>query len=225
MDNSRFDSLAKVFAARRPRRAALPLLAAFGLGLAARDDASAAKSNTCQRKPGECETCKKGKCQRKNGKKRCKAGKVQPKPEGTACSSGRCQNGQCLSQSVPTLNCVLEPLATTCARGCGTRLNNCNQSIVCPCPGGQNCLPNGTCARPCTTAAECADCGSGGAFCGRVTTEVQRNCIEVGEGIFCSDRPLCTSTADCPLGFQCQICTVAGQPDTQRCADVAVCPA
>lgn len=102
MDADHFDSLARSLTDARSRRRAIAaaLGGALGvLGLLDRDEASAAKSGKCKRKPEECETCKKGKCQTKNGKKSCKAGKITPKPDTTPCTGGSCQSGQCLSPS------------------------------------------------------------------------------------------------------------------------------
>ena len=60
-------------------------------------NATAAKSAKCKSTPGACETCKKGKCNKKNGKKQCKAGKITVKAEGTVCSGGACQSGRCVA--------------------------------------------------------------------------------------------------------------------------------
>jgi hypothetical protein len=122
--------------------------------------------------------------------------------------------------SPPPPGCNPEAQATTCAGRCGTWPNNCGQSVTCPaCPNGQTCLLNGTCARPCTgMAGQCNGCT--GLVCA-ITTEGATNCAN-GIGIQCTEAQACTSTAECPLGFQCMTC---GQimPST-RCFAVAVCP-
>ena len=90
MDGSRFDTLARSFSATGSRRRALAatigaILGTFGLTHT--HDAAAAKSGKCRRRPGECERCQRGTCEKKDGEKRCKAGKIKPKPFGTPCTS------------------------------------------------------------------------------------------------------------------------------------------
>jgi len=53
MESSRFDTLVKLLASRRPRRVALPLLATLGLGLASSEQAGA-KKNRQQKKVRVC---------------------------------------------------------------------------------------------------------------------------------------------------------------------------
>ncbi len=151
MDADTFDSLSRSLTVMGSRRRSL--MATLGvvlgaLGLAASDDAKAAKSGKCKRQPGECETCKKGRCEKKNGKKRCKAGKIQPKPFGTPCPGGTCQNGLCRSPdgSVvtplagdpagdPTGGTTGDPPRSSCIPVC-PRLQTCTSTSQCP-PGTQ----------------------------------------------------------------------------------------
>src|SRR5688500_13629443 len=67
MDTGRFDTLTRSLTVAGSRRRALgTLAAALGLrSLAAPDDAAAARSGRCRRKPGECERCDRGKCEKK----------------------------------------------------------------------------------------------------------------------------------------------------------------
>jgi hypothetical protein len=231
MDPDRFDTLIRSLSAVRSRRQTLltTLGAALGtLRLGASDDALAAKSGKCARLPGECETCTKGKCQRKNGKKSCKAGKIQSKVDATACAGGSCQNGQCISPtgqavSPPPPGCEPEPEAITCANRCGEQRNNCNQPVSCSCPSGQDCLVNGTCARQCTDLAHCVECsGAGTLGCAFRSVEEPQYCI-ASANLACNNFPLCSDTAECPTGT---ICTGCFEPfgATLRCKEAAVCP-
>ena len=82
MDGDRFDSLARSLSAAGSRRRAFAIAFSGGqalLGLARPDDAVEAKSGKCKPKCGACETCQKGNCKRKNGKKHCKKGKCKPR--------------------------------------------------------------------------------------------------------------------------------------------------
>jgi hypothetical protein len=148
MDGVRFDSLVTGLASRRPRRVALSLLAALGLGLTQRAASRAATSGTCKPKCGECQRCKKGDCERKHGTKVCKKGKCKPKPIGTPCTGGTCQNGQCIAPdgSVvtppageptgdPTGGTPGDPPLSSCIPVC-PRLQTCTSTGQCP-PGTQ----------------------------------------------------------------------------------------
>ena len=111
MDADRFDSLIRSLTTVGSRRRTLAtvITGAIGLlGLAGADDAAAGKSGKCKPQCGECATCDKGKCKKKNGKKRCKKGKCKAKGNGTGCSIGTCQNGGCVATggSVPLQFCA-----------------------------------------------------------------------------------------------------------------------
>ena len=99
MDADHFDALARSLTAVGSRRRTLvvALSAAVGLrGLVRPDHAAAATFRKCKPKCGECEKCKKGKCDKKQGKKVCKPGKCTPKPNDTPCAgTGRCLNRTC----------------------------------------------------------------------------------------------------------------------------------
>jgi hypothetical protein len=106
VEDTRFDHLAKVFGAQKTRRLTLGALLGGALSALGLAEVEAARSGKCRRKPGACETCKKGKCEKKNGEKHCKRGKIKPKANGTACSGGTCESGSCIS---PT-GLVLDPV-------------------------------------------------------------------------------------------------------------------
>src|SRR5215213_1982299 len=139
MDADRFDTLVQQLGLLGTRRRTLGALLGGALtlrGLAVPGDV-AARSGKCRSACDECETCKKGKCKKQNGKTHCKRGTCKPKPDGTACSSGRvCQGGSCVCVSGTEF----------CGPGCG-----CCVTIT-PVSGG----PRG---RQCTASSEC--CGGG----------------------------------------------------------------
>jgi hypothetical protein len=203
MESIRFDTFVRVLAARRPRRGALPFLALLGLGLVDPDDAGAAKSGKCRRKPSACETCKKGKCERKHGEKTCKRGKIKPKANGTVCRGGTCQSGSCIG---PT-GLVVGPTSptgpadpsgpgdapTTCAIGqtlCGSQ-----------CVNGP-CCPGTACAAP---GCEC-----------RLSTEGESFCINTNIQLLCAQCP----ATGCQSDFVCVPATCAGV--TAVCRPVCV---
>ena len=122
--------------------------------------------------------------------------------------------------------CTPESQATTCARGCGTQTNNCNQLVTCSCPTlGDSCLPNGTCARACTLpGTQCEDlgCGPERSVCGAASAEGPRYCVDYFGN--CATLQSCgpqASTSNCPQGFACLAnCGLDGP----RCYPVSVCP-
>ena len=107
MDPDRFDALSRPLIATGSRRRAVAAVGgALGLlGLAHPDEATAAKSGKCKPKCGACEKCKRGDCDRKDGRKRCKKGKCQPKADGAACAERRCCGGACVDTSNDPRNC------------------------------------------------------------------------------------------------------------------------
>lgn len=130
---------------------------------------------------------------------------------------GGCTTNPCAATVPPPLACLPEPQATTCAAGCGQRLNNCNQPVSCPCPSGQTCLPNGTCARPCTLGGmECGGCTQSRTCA--TTSEGQSICIVIPS--VCGTLQPCPVTTSCPQGSACIACGMAGL----RCVQVGICP-
>ena len=157
MDADRFDRLSRSLSTAGSRRRALAAALVSVLGLlrhAAPDDAAAAKSGKCKRSPGECEICKKGRCEKKNGKKRCKAGKIQPKPFGTPCPGGACQNGLCRSAD----GSVVTPLAGDPAGdpAGGTTGDTPRSSCIPVCPRLQTC----TSTSQCPPETQCVGCST-----------------------------------------------------------------
>jgi hypothetical protein len=116
--------------------------------------------------------------------------------------------------------CKPESAAVACAGApCDSvRSNRCGQAVTCRCPGGFNCLSNGTCALPCTGHSEdCANCGMG-VFCTSANTEGLTHCVVESR---CTDHQVCmTSTSECPRGTQCQDCGIS---EGRRCIPVSPC--
>jgi hypothetical protein len=123
-----------------------------------------------------------------------------------ACGSGlACQAGSCV--------CVPDAQATTCAGQCGTKTNNCGQSVTCPCGGSKQCLSNGSCAGVCSGSIACPS----GCLCSLSNTEGQTHCvIEATCPEIVQD---CMGTAQCPMGHHCQ---PTGCAITPKC--VPLCP-
>lgn len=138
MDGAHFDQLTKRLSRRRIMQGLGTALAGGTLAaLGQSENATAAKSGRCKREPGACETCKKGKCHKKNGKKQCKAGKITAKAEGTVCSGGACQSGRCVAPD----GTVLTPDRGdgTGDRGGGTGPPPpASQGVTVTCPRGAN---------------------------------------------------------------------------------------
>ena len=156
MDADRFDTLARSLTSVGSRRRALgaALSGALGaLGMAEVDEASAARSGKCKRKPGECERCDRGKCEKKDGKKRCKAGKIKVKASGTPCSNGFCQNGACTCTG---LQASCSSSAECCSSTAACAPNFCAPGIA------RCCLPLGAaCAHSCDCCGQVVTCQSG----------------------------------------------------------------
>src|SRR5215217_1728089 len=131
MDGAHFDQLTKRLSRRRIMQGlGTALVGGTLVALGQSGNATAAKSGRCKSTPGACETCKKGKCNKKNGKKQCKAGKITAKAEGTVCSGGACQSGRCVAPD----GTVLTP-----DRGDGTGPPPpASQGITVTCPRGAN---------------------------------------------------------------------------------------
>lgn len=221
MDAIRFDALTKVLIAETSRRRTLAGLlgAALGvLGFGGNDDADAAKSGKCKNACSTCQFCKKGKCKKKDGKKRCRPGMCQLKANGTWCASGAaCQDGTCLcsnGQESCGDVCCNQLLGFVCLNGtcrCPVGEEECGFADSCHpvCPPlttrmpGLNCdccRVNGTVlGMPCNTPAPCC---SG-------------NCVLLpGGATVCAGR---ANGEDCEFDAQCQSGTC--NPGTGECAD------
>lgn len=134
MDAIRFDDLTKAWIAEASRRRTLAgmLAALAALGLAT-EAAGAAKSGKCKKPCGQCQFCKKGTCQKKDGKKRCKKGKCKPEALGTPCGGDDC--------------------------GCGRSIEGdafCAADAIVKCD--DDCANSGECA----AGRRCVRCGAGG---------------------------------------------------------------
>ena len=154
MDATCFDAFTRSLSTTRSRRDALAALlgGSFGIfGLVHPDDAKAAKSGKCKPDCGPCATCAKGKCKKKNGKKKCKKGTCVPTPNDTICNgTGRCLNGTCNDL----------PVCAQFGAGCSTA----NPGTCC----SDVCIVTGMMVAACSFGApgqECiagTDCASGG---------------------------------------------------------------
>jgi hypothetical protein len=187
MDSDHFDALSRALYTRRhvvtrtAGFAAATLAAVLGLGHPHEAEAK------CKKPCGPCKRCKQGKC--------------KPKPAGTACAGGTCQGGSCLPAA-----CFSQDPALVCAAGCGVKADNCGRAVTCPCPAGQTCLANGTCAGTCNSDAD--TCPSGCVCSALPSVEGAFRCVP--KLTSCNQIPqACTRTAECPQGQHCQI-TVCG---------------
>lgn len=112
MDGDQLDALAKFIGSTVNRRHALIALVGGGavtLSLTDPDETWSAKTGACKETCGPCEVCRKGRCKRKNGKKRCKPGVCEPRQDLDVCgvlevrdpdTCGCCQtSGMCVPSS------------------------------------------------------------------------------------------------------------------------------
>jgi hypothetical protein len=203
MDVYRFDALTRALSDVHSRRSLGRFLSSIALGgplaLLGVAEVNAGKHKHKKRRK-KCPPCTK----RKQGK--CKG----KKSDGTACPGGTCQGGRC---------CVPHDSALVCAAGCGTRSDTCGGAVDCPCPAGQDCLGNGSCARTCNPVAQnCpTDCRCSGAR----STEGAVICTPKTV-VTCDQVPQpCTTSAECPQGTVCQVTGCgAGGTETTRCVPV-----
>jgi hypothetical protein len=194
MDADRFDTLARSLTTPGSRRRALASAVGGALGvLGLRQPDPSARRGKCKPTCDECQKCKKGDCEKKNGKKKCKTGKCKPKAAGTPCTAfagGQCQNGTCINVQADEANC-------------GSLGTACDPTQVCQ---AGSCFPSSTC--PETIASACSldengtPCGSSGinCFCSRST---EGNLLCFANDPFCSAPTPCTTSADCPAGEAC----------------------
>ena len=221
MDADRFDAIARTSISATNRRYTLGALLGGALAVlgVAPPDTSAAKSGKCKPKCGECEKCKKGDCDKKNGKKVCKKGKCKPKADGTPCTAfagGVCRTGACVNLQTDEANC-------------GSVSTVCGPSQVCQ---AGSCFPSGTC--PASTTQMCPGggptprCGSNPDAPG-----IDCQCSRSAEGnvvcIWNDDTPCgsltpCTSSASCGAGSACVALGPACCPEGPAHACLARCP-
>lgn len=193
MEDIRFDDLSKALGSSATRRLALGALLGTVLGSVHQVEAKRS-SGKCKPSCGQCETCDRGKCNKKHGKKRCKKGKCKAL-SGTACtlatgSAGTCCGGNCRDLQTDGANCGACDGACTSNEVCQTGL----------------CFPISTC--PASTAVQCdpltTGCGVGALLCVcNRSTEGNVVCVELTPGGVCPDLTPCTSSATCPLGQAC----------------------
>ena len=182
------------------------------LGLVNQDEAEAA--STCKPTCGECQTCQKGNCKKKNGKKKCAKGKCTDKSNGTDCSRGTCQNGTCATPQTQS-----QPIV-------------CQGQIQCPAGTGSNgCCPTSTpnCCFPlrgmtdqdvcAPSASACCSVEDGGSFCpqGDVCCPPTLN---FSNGACCPPTSKCCNTfVDCRSGSSTDFCAVGCcAPSPEACS-------
>jgi len=208
MDSSKFDELTKALASNTSRRQAIKTLAAstFGGLLAFTGLGTAfAKTKKCPSGQTDCG----GKCvDTKTDPNNCGVC-------GTKCRSGLCVNGLCCPPGAGKCGnscCSQTCCSNTCVdtqhdkNNCGSCGNVCPSGDTCKngkcvtvgCPAPCITLSNGTCARPCSTSADCT-CGS--QFCGSELNGgvlVGAICTTLG-----NSKGSCLSDSDCPIGYYC----------------------
>jgi len=197
MESDHFDALARTLTSVRSRRQALVAILGGALGMVL-GATSIEETEAKKKKP--CPACmkrKKGKCKGK-------------KPDGTACPGGTCQGGSC---------CVPQETGLICAAGCGTRSDTCGGTVSCPCPAGQDCLGNGSCARTCNSATQ--NCPMGCRCSGARSAEGAVICTPQSV-VTCDQVPQpCTTSTECPQGSVCQFTPCgAGGTTAFRCMPV-----
>ena len=147
--------------------------------------------------------------------------------DGCGGSCGSCPSGQfCRSGTC----CTPEPQTVTCTANCGsgsgclglcgtvTSIGTCGQPVSCSCPSGQVCLGNGGCGQVCQDFRDCP----GATDCNRcdASADGTHHCTDTTS---CTE-PACTSTADCPVGTQCQVTNCGPGGNEQRCVQLSFCP-
>lgn len=222
MEDILFDAMAKALGSQQKNRRLLLGALLVGALCRLRPVEARAKraSGTCQPACGSCEQCDKGKCEKKNGKKKCKQGKCKVKAEGIACTvstgeSGSCQNRVCIGIAAIAPGCTGGTTdcggvcvdTTTDDANCGVCGTACTGTQVCQ---EGRCFPKSTCpatirslceslvSTPCSDASALVAC-----YCAR-STEGNVVCVlEDLEPEFCTVPPACTSSADCPADEAC----------------------
>ena len=199
MHTKLFDAIARTLGAATNRRRTLGVLLAGALsshGLVT-SDAGAARSNKCKPKCGECEKCKKGDCDKRNGKKKCKKGKCKPRAAGTPCTAfarGACRNGTCVDLTADEVNCGAVGSVCTANQVC--QAGSCFPRSTCPASTTQLC-PTGSLPTVCgSDPGEGVDC-----LCSR-SAEGNVVCVTTFD-TSCGALTPCTSSASCGAGSAC----------------------
>ena len=140
MEAERFDAVTRTFVVPVSRRLTLGAVIAGALSLVGLGAEAAVKSPRCPHACSSCERCQRGRCHRRNGKKRCTKGNCVDLPDDTVCDgTGHCLFGFCNPQ--PT--CLPATQACTPSSPC------CSGSCV----GGA--CAKGTIGAPCLSANDC----------------------------------------------------------------------
>ncbi len=194
------------------RRDVLRGIAGAGLGFAALphpDTADARKKRKKNKKHRQEAPPPAAPCTPKCGRKECGndgcGGSCGECGAGQVCATGTC----CSPQPVETTCTTRCGLASTCPLRCDTVVDPgaCSQPVTCSCPSGHECLSNGSCGQICAQASDCPGQTTGCSSCG-ASAEGPKHCSYHPA---CPDQE-CTTTADCPVGEQCQVtsCGPAG---------------
>jgi hypothetical protein len=208
MENSRFDTLVKVLASRQPRRAALPVLAALGLGLVDPPAGIAKKNNTNDKKMRLC-VCTSADPASCGGQKKAKA-KAQKTLRRTPCA----YRGRCLPGVSGCAGSLVGPPGPQGPQGPGG-------------PGGSG-GPAGPAGPGLTCPAACSTCQT----CDPVTGTCVVNPRENGEpGTDCATPNVCCSGTCCtglPSGVRqcnaagaCASCAEACEATCGQCFSLA----
>jgi len=137
------------------------------------------------------------------------------------CSAGQfCRTGTCCTPRAKDIICTADCPTGDCPGRCDTVTNirTCGQPVTCSCPTGQECLSNGGCGQVCRDFHDCPGETSHCFNCD-ASTEGRKHC-SVGQS--CTES-LCSSTADCPVGSQCQVTACGPNGNDKRCVRLSVC--
>src|SRR5262245_17304474 len=191
MDGSQFDTLLRRLTTSRSRRGAMVGLLAGAVSLLgmAETEAKHKKKKKKKTQPSTVQVTL------------CLNGQTLTVPESAVASllSQGATEGACPPPSPPP-PCVPESLATTCGGNCGTRTNNCGQSVTCSCAGMETGESNGSCALGCLRSD---DCPGATCQCGALGPAASlKYCLEpLGA---CETMPdTCSTDDDCPTGSLC----------------------
>jgi hypothetical protein len=214
VEDTRFDTLAKALGALTTRRFTLGALLGGPIGLHTSDDAAAKrKSGTCKPPCTECTRCQRGKCRKKDGKKRCKKAACVPKGAGAPCSvpaGGSCESGGACGCPAGLTNCAgVCTMLETDAANCGACGTSCGAARTC-CSGvcrnlsvdGANC---GACGHACATN----ECVHGARDCQNLAANCPAGCscgVREEGGTVCFagvSGPACTVDTECPFRSSC----------------------
>ena len=140
-----FDNLTRTLSTAGSRRRAVATAAGV-LGMLRLASVKAAQSGLCKPACDECNTCKKGRCTKKNGRKSCKKGRCEPKLNNSPCKgTGRCLAGTCNLPPVCTQalgNCSVGNSGACCSDDC---VDLGNRAICAAGAPGKECLANTDC--------------------------------------------------------------------------------